>query len=168
MTKAVRPGELPADALLNASREAGAYTDCYVCEVDGAVSHAAFVEAFYTTRLFKLERFILRWFAGRPSTDADAKRLAEGGADTFAAWSVEGRTANQLLMGDFMGRTKSWLMASDAGAQTLLRFGSAVVPKASPGSTAKPTMGLAFHALLGFHRLYSRLLLGAAKARLER
>jgi len=44
-----------------------------------------------------------------------------------------------------------------------LYFGSASFPR-PPGST-EPTMGFAFHALLDFNRLYSRLLLQAARSR---
>jgi hypothetical protein len=173
MTRSVHPAELPAGALLQNCRAAGAYADCYVCDVEGVVSHAAFVEAFYTTRLFKLERFILRWLARRPATDADARRLAEGTADGFSAWRVEGRSTNQLLLADFTGHTKSWLMVApvpdDGGHQcTRLHFGSAVVPRRSRGAHEKPSMGFAFHALLGFHRLYSRLLLTAARSRVMR
>jgi len=173
MTRPVRPSALPAEALLNASRNAGAFADCYVCDVEGAFSHAAFVEAFYTTRLFKLERFILRWLVRRPATDADALRLAEGSADRFSAWRVEARATNQLLLADFTGRTQSWLMVGpaagdNAGAHTRLYFGSAVVPLARRGADGTPAMGFGFHALSGFHRLYSRLLLGAARSRLKR
>ena len=50
-------------------------------------------------------------------------------------------------------------------AGTRLYFGSAVVPVVSRQS-AKAEMGFAFRALLGFHKLYSRALLGAASARL--
>ena len=106
----------------------------------------------------------------RPSTDIEAKQLADGEIGAFAAWRVEGRTAGQLLMGDFTGRTKSWLMtaAVDGTAEnprTRLYFGSAVVPRAN-AKTGERRMGFAFHALLGFHRLYSRLLLKAARSRL--
>jgi hypothetical protein len=170
MTSPVRPGELPAAALLKACREAGAYADCYVCEVDGAILHAAFVEAFYTTHLFKLERGMLRWLARRPATDADARRLADGTANSFSAWRVEARAANQLLLADFTGRTKSWLMVvpvenPGADSKTRLCFGSAVLPRAARDGVPR-SMGFVFHALLGFHRLYSRLLLGAARSRL--
>jgi hypothetical protein len=173
MTHPVYPAELPAGALLQSCRAAGAYADCYVCDVEGVVSHAAFVEAFYTTRLFKLERFILRWLARRPATDADARRLAEGTADGFSAWRVEGRSSNQLLLADFTGRTKSWLMVGpvpdDSGHQyTRLYFGSAVVPRKGRGAHERPSMGFGFHALLGIHRLYSRLLLTAARSRVMR
>ncbi|MES2975990.1 MAG: hypothetical protein V4757_20400 [Pseudomonadota bacterium] len=167
----VRPCTLPAAALLQRHAAGGGYADCYQADMPGTVSQAAFVEAFYTTRLFKLERVILSLLARRPSTDGDVKRLAEGSASTFAAWRVEGRSDDQLLLGDFTGRTKSWLMtaasdATSAGPATRLYFGSAVVPKVNK-TTGHSSMGFAFTALLGFHRLYSRLLLRAAVARLR-
>jgi hypothetical protein len=176
MTRFIRPCALPPNALLQASRDAGAYTDCYACEVPGQVSHAAFVEAFYTTPLFKLERTLLGWLAHRPATDVDARRLAEGTADRFSAWRVQARGPNQLLLADFTGRTQSWLMvahATDNGRRsgTRLYFGSAVVPQRPRQGEADrgiTRMGFAFHALLGFHRLYSRLLLGAARSRVQR
>ncbi|MBI3286201.1 MAG: hypothetical protein HYZ65_15315 [Burkholderiales bacterium] len=166
----IRPCELPATALLRKYQGGQAYVDCYVAEVPLAVSHAEFVAAFYTTRLFKLERAILKWLAALPSSDAGAQALAAGGASTFAAWRVEGRDADQLLMADLLGRTRSWLMASPAGGNpagrsTRLYFGSALVPKLDP-SSGRLAMGFAFYALGGFHRLYSRLLLGAACQRL--
>jgi len=166
----VRRCELPQTAFLRACRDRGAYADCYAVEVPGSVTQAAFVEAFYTTTLFKVERALLGWLAARPSTDGEARRLAQGSLGSFAAWRVEARSADQLLLADFTGRTKSWLMtASVAGAdgdsRTRLHFGSAVVPRLHPG-TGRRGMGFAFHALLGFHRLYSRLLLASARSRL--
>lgn len=165
----VRPCELPETALLRKYQEGRAYADCYVTEVSGSVSQAVFIEAFYTTALFKVERTILRWPADRPSFDIEAKQLAEGTTDSFAAWRVEGRNADQLLLADFTGRTKSWLMVipvsgTGVGTQTRLYFGSAVVPRVEP-RTGRRKMGFAFRALLGFHRLYSRLLLRAARSR---
>ncbi len=165
----VQPCVLPDSALLGKYREQGAYTDCYVTEVAGSVSHAAFVEAFYTTALFKLERAILAGFAARPSTHAQARQLAQGRTDTFAAWRVEGRGIDQLLLADFTGRTRSWLMVSPfdgaEGTGTRLYFGSAVVPRVD-ARTGKRTMGAGFQALLGFHRVYSRQLLTAARSRI--
>jgi hypothetical protein len=79
------------------------------------VTQARYVEAFYTTPLFKVERLLLAWFAARPSTDAEAQRLAAGEIATFAAWSVEAREADQLLLCDFKGRTRSWLMSTPGG-----------------------------------------------------
>ena len=106
--------------------------------------------------------------ARRPSTDAEAGELALGARDRFAAWTVEGRSADQLLLADAMGGTRSWLMTEPGeGGSTRLYVGSAVVPRRRDGS-ATPRMGFLFHALLGFHRLYSRALLKAARRRLER
>jgi len=161
--------ELPADALLGRYAGAGGYADCWFAEADRAVSLAEYVEAFYTTPLFRLERTILRFVASRRSSDADVRRLARGDADSFAAWTVEGRATDQLLLADFTGRTKSWLCVvpmAGAGAQgTRLYFGSAVVPKRGDG-TESGGLGFVFTSLLGFHKLYSRALLGAARSRL--
>lgn len=167
----IRRCGLPDDALLRKYLYAGAYADCYVTEVAKPVSHAEYVEAFYTTAVFKLERLILRLLAARPSTDAQAAQLAGGSLDTFAAWTVEGRAPGQLLLSDFTGRTRTWLMvaapSNPDSTGTRLYFGSAVVP-ASNRATGQGGLGLVFGALLGFHKLYSRVLLGAARSRLSR
>jgi len=98
------------------------------------------------------------------------KKLVAGSIDAFAAWRVEARTENQLLMSDFSRRTRSWLMVVPAAnascTRTRLYFGSAVVPVKN-SRTGRLTLGLGFRALLGFHRLYSVVLLYAAKSRLE-
>lgn len=168
---AIRRCELPQDALLNRYSGSAGYADCYAADVTRIVSHAEFVEAFYTSPVFKLERFFLRQLASRPSTDAQARQLAQGEADTFAAWSVEDHAPNQLLLRDFTGRTMSWLMVCPTGngpaAGTLLYFGSAVVPVGRNG-TGRGNLGWTFRALLGFHILYSRVLLGAARSSLLR
>lgn len=163
---AVRPCEIPANSLLLGYGGANGYADCYVAEVPGSVTQTEFIEAFYTSPLFKVERTILEYLASRPATDADAKRLAAGGAVSFSAWRVERQSASELLLADFTGRTRSWLMATPTAGSvsTLLYFGSAVVPRQSR-SAGKQSMGGVFQALLGFHRLYSRLLLAAASRR---
>lgn len=162
--------DLPADALLKRYANSGAFTDCYVAEIAATVSHADFVEAFYTTAVFKLERLILRLLVSFPSTDAEVRQLAQGKRDSFAAWSVEARATNQLLLSDFRGRTKSWLMVASPGTEgpgTRLYFGSAVVPVRSAG-TGRASLGFVFTSLLGFHKLYSRILLKSAISRLSR
>lgn len=167
----IRPCALPDGALLLRYAGSGGYADCYVTETTETVSHAQFVECFYTTAVFKLERLILRLLASRPSTDAQASQLANGTLDSFAAWSVESRAPNQLLLTDFSGRTRSWLMvaAPDRAGSTGTRlfFGSAVVPVRSQ-ATDRRRLGPLFGALLGFHKLYSRVLLAAARSRLSR
>lgn len=162
---------LPEQALLAKYARSGAYTDCFTTEISGSVSHAEYVEAFYTGALFKLERLLLAWVVHKPSTDAQAKQLAAGALATFAAWRVEERSANQLLMCDLGSRTRSWLMVvpsgSGASAITRLYFGSAVVPTLDKRTgQAKP--GIAFKGLLGFHKVYSRALLSTARSRLSR
>jgi hypothetical protein len=158
----IERGSLPDDALLQKYVHSGAYTDCYTTTLATPVTHADFVTAFYTTWLFKLERFILRVAVSRPSTDDEARRLADGEMEAFAAWYVEDRTENQLLMCDYRDRTRSWFMISG----TRLYFGSAVVPVRDRAS-GKSSMGWTYRLLLGFHRLYSRALLYSAKSRLN-
>jgi hypothetical protein len=163
--------KLPSDALLLKYAAPVAYSDCYVAEVAGMVSHETFVRAFYTSPLFRIERAILKWCASRPSTDKDASALAAGASDKFAAWRVEDRSENQLLLVDFTGRTRSWFMVKTAegspGQGTLLYFGSAVVPRVDK-TTGEKSMGPVFKALLGFHRVYSRALLRAASSRVSK
>jgi hypothetical protein len=159
----VREVLVPSGSLLARYRDA--FADAYCADVSRAVSFESFVETFYTSWLFRLERFVLA-LVGRASTDAQARELAQGLRTRFAAWSVEDRDAQQLLLADDTARTRSWLMceALEVGA-TRLYFGSAVVPRADPRGRRR--MGLAFNALLRFHRLYSRALLSVARRRLE-
>jgi hypothetical protein len=161
--------EPPQEALLSRYQRGGAYADCYFTDLARQVSHAEYVEAFYTTSLFKVERRLLAWLVAKPSTDTQAARLAAGNLDSFAAWRVEARSADQLLMSDFKGRTRSWLMvgAAQDGAKggTRLYFGSAVVP-ARNAPSGRQSFGVGFRLLLGFHKLYSRALLLAARCRL--
>lgn len=153
---------LPDDALLQEYVCNGSYTDCYSTVVSRPVALAEYVTAFYTTWLFKLERFVLRWAVSRPSTDEQASLMVNGELESFAAWSVEERADNQLLMCDFQSRTRSWFMV----VETRLYFGSAVVPLRDP-ETGEKSLRPGYKALLGFHRLYSRALLYCAKSRLQ-
>lgn len=166
---AIETRPLPDEALLAACRDAGSFTDCYSVDVHQVVSHAAYVESFYTSAVFKVERQLLAWFVSRPSTDLQAHALASGQLDAFSAWTVEGRSTNQLLLCDFQSRTRSWLMTSPVdlcgSPGTRLYFGSAVVPVVNR-RTGEAGMGFVFRALLGFHKIYSRVLLRAALARL--
>jgi hypothetical protein len=163
----VRSGELPAGALTHRHRLAGAYTDCYFIDLPRPVTLAEFVAPFYTSWLFRLERWLLRILVARPSTDEEAHELARGGRNGFAAWSVKARAPAQLLMRDFTGRTSSWFMVTPAEGSpgTRLHFGSVVVPVRNR-KTGAAGLGSVHGSLMGFHRLYSRLLLRAAARRL--
>jgi hypothetical protein len=146
----------------------GAYTDCYSTVIDAVVTHANFVEAFYTTWLFRLERWILAITVGKRSNDAEARWLAHGDLANFAAWSVEERAPDQLLMCDYLGATRSWFMVSpEAGGRTRLYFGSVVTSRIDP-ATGRRELGRTYRLLMGFHKLYSRALLRAAAASLVR
>ena len=150
----------PNESFLADYARRGAFTDCYATTVRGNVNLAALIEAFYTTRLFKLERWLLAKALKLRSSDEQARQLAKGTTDRFFAWSVESRSASEILLN--AGQTRSWLSVapSDRKGETILLFGSAVVP-IRPGGK----FGLAFHALLGFHCLYSKLLLSSARRR---
>jgi hypothetical protein len=156
--------------LLNTYLEQGAYTDCFCTELACTVSLGQFVTAFYSTMIFKMERWILTWTVRKSSTDADVAQLAAGSRDHFAAWHVESRRDNELLLTDFLRRTRSWLMIVpieiDGRAGTRLYFGSAVVPKKNLES-GELELGFPFRALLGFHKIYSIALLRAAASRLR-
>jgi hypothetical protein len=145
----------------------GAYLDCYATEIDATVTQAQFVEAFYTTWLFRFERWILGWSVDKPSTDAQAREVARGQRVAFAAWTVEARDTGQLLMRDFRGATRSWFMVAPRARGTRLHFGSVVTARRNP-RTGQPELGRSYRLLLGFHKLYSRALLAAARSRLRK
>jgi hypothetical protein len=164
--RAIQPCSIPDIGLLRQYAGRG-FADCYTTTVMGTVSHAQFVQAFYTTWVFKLERLILKWTVSKPSTDAQAAQLSDGESDSFAAWRVEARAQDQLLMCDLLGNTRSWLMiAPEAPGNTRLYFGSAVIARETRTSGER-SLGWRFRMLLGFHRLYSRVLLHAARSRLR-
>lgn len=163
------PRPLPEHSLLFRYFAKGDYTDCFTIDVSGNVSQQQFVTAFYTSKLFKVERYILRWLVAKPSTDRQVKQLASGSIECFAAWSVEERKPNQLLMYDYQGRTRSWLMveliATGFNTGTRLFFGTGVVAATSRKADRK-AMPLPFRPLLGFHRRYARALLRSAAMKL--
>ena len=152
----------PENSLLEKHLMNGNYVDCYTTTIDKPVSFPEFVFGFYTTWLFKTERLILKALANKPSTDLQAKQLSNAEIDHFAAWTVEARSEGEILLCDFVGRTRSWLMVEQAGAATKLYFGSAVVP--AKGSVS---LDFGFRAMLGFHQIYSILLLYFAKRKLR-
>ncbi|MBW8880358.1 MAG: hypothetical protein JF615_02720 [Asticcacaulis sp.] len=155
---------LPDNALLLSYRERRAYSDAFTVDLPLPVTLEAYIAAFYTIPLFKLERLVLAAI-GKPSSDAEARRLAKGENDRFAAWTVEARDDGQILMCDFMRKTRSWLKCEAIPGGTRLWFGSAIVPKHIQAD-GRVDLGLMFHLLLPFHRLYSVALLGTAAHRL--
>jgi hypothetical protein len=171
---AISRAAVPADSLLRTYRGGphperwDNYVDCFCVGVSAQVSLADFVWAFYTSPVFRIERWILRLTIGAPSTDADAKAVAVGTANTFAAWYVGDRTNDQLLMCDRYEATRSWFRVAplDDGG-TLLQFGSGVATRAKANDDGMTISG-GFRFLMGFHVLYSRLLLWQASRRVTR
>jgi hypothetical protein len=164
---------VPSDSLLKTYRGGarpehwGLQGDCFAVVVDAPVTLSDFVVAFYTSPVFRLERLILRILARAPSMDSDVQSVADGSGTLFAIWRVGERTATQLLMCDCFEKTRSWFQVVPlaGGAATVLRFGSAVSSSRNR-ETGTLSMGRWFRWLVGFHVLYSRILLSAARRRL--
>lgn len=157
---------LPETALL--SRYAGRlghHTDCFETNVNTPVSIGHFVEAFFNSPILRLERKLLSLFLPS-SNDAQVHALAYGGGDTLSGWEVEDRNDQQLLLTVMGGGIRTWLMVEDANGTTRLLFGSAVIPRNA--ESAEPKIGWPITALMGFHKLYSRIVLAAAKWQLKR
>jgi hypothetical protein len=165
--KAVFAGTMPDQALLSRYRERKAFTDCYIVDIPRPASLAEYVEAFYTTALFKLERLFLTFTVGKHSSDGQARLMARGESARFAAWTVEDRTDDQIILCDFLGKTRSWLMCAAQPGGTRLYFGTAVVPR-RVSATGSVSLGWAFRLMLAFHRLYAPALLSAAARRLQK
>ena len=164
MFSAIEEIPLPKAALLRRYFDDGEYTDCFVTTVPAESSLSEYVTAFYTTRLFKAERLVLRFFASISSSDDDAVQLSQGARDTFAAWNVEDRSDDQLLLIDVRGQTGSWFMCEPRDSGSRLYFGSVVFrQKETP---AGKELRWSYRLLLGAHRLYSRALLSSARTRI--
>ena len=157
---------LPETALLRRYADDGEYTDCFSTQLPDAVSFPEYVTAFYTTRLFKAERLVLGRLASLPSTDDEAVQLARGTRDTFAAWTVEDRSDDQLLLIDVRRQTGSWFMHEAVDSGCRLYFGSVVFRRKQ--TPAGRELHWSYRSMLGAHRLYSRALLSAARSRLLR
>jgi len=163
--------EVPYNALSAQCEKQGAFVDCYYIDIRKEVTLESYLRAFYTTSLFKTERAILSIATFKPAFDAQAVELALGTSENYSVWTVETRLPNQIMLREFTGRTRSWLMAQKSSANeatlTRLYFGSVVLPKAVSES-GKSAFGLFFHVLSGFHQIYSRALLSAAYKKLLR
>jgi hypothetical protein len=156
----VRRIPLPEHALLQSRRAAGAFTDCYALRIDHPVTLADYIAAFFTTPVFRLERWIIARVLGHASNDAQAHALADGSSDRFVVWVTEARDSEQILLG--VGRTATWLMIEPAPGATLLYLGSAIEQRGATRRTWR------HRALLRCHDLYSRVLLRATARRLLR
>lgn len=160
MSSAVSEAELPDGVLLERYRIEGGHVDCFVAAVPGIVSLSQFISAFYTSSVFRPERWLLGALLGMPTNNEQIGRLAAGELSRFSAWTVEERRESEILLCDYQSKTRSWLMVQAIEGGTQLHFGSAVVP------ARRSSARVIFRVLLGFHRWYSRALLKGALAQL--
>jgi hypothetical protein len=162
--------ELPSDALTATYKEQGAFVDCYSIDIATDISLIKYIQAFYTTSIFKLERSLLSLVTLKRTKDDEAVELSWGRSDNYSIWTVEGRESNQIMLCDFTGNTRSWLMvekSSGSEISTCLYFGSVVVPKGKV-ENGQASFGVLFHLFGKFHQVYSRALLNAAYRKLLR
>ena len=73
---AVHPCDVPLNTMLRSYKDGPGYADCYVTEVQGAITQVIFIEAFYTSPLFKVERTILKYLASIPMLTQSSLRQA--------------------------------------------------------------------------------------------
>lgn len=86
--------------------------------------------------------------------------MLSGHSAGFAAWRVERRGVNELLLRDESLATRSWFWVQSLGTDgTRLVFDSAVIADDAP-------MHPALRLILSVHMLYSKALLTAARNRL--
>lgn len=139
---------VPEGSLLAEFGPPNAYRDCFTCDMPGSVSLEQFVERFYCSAAFRPERVVLG-LIGRGASNGDARAVAQGDVESFAAWNVVSRRDDEVLLQDFRGATASWFSVRSIGTSTQLLFGSWV---------GEPDRGVV-RALMPFHRWYSRVLL---------
>jgi hypothetical protein len=162
--------ELPSYALSASYKKQGAFVDCYYIDIAKDINLDEYIQAFYTTTLFKLERSLLSLATFKRTTDHEAVELSLGKSSRYSIWTVEGRESNQILLRDFTGNTRSWLMVQKPNQNEIgirLLFGSVVVPKGVT-KNGQGSFGVLFHLFGKFHQIYSQALLSAAYRKLLR
>ncbi|MFN5699870.1 MAG: hypothetical protein ACOVPA_20875 [Rubrivivax sp.] len=150
---------IPEWSLLAPYAQQPHYADHFCVSVSAEVTIEQWAAAFFTSRAFRLERFLLNRFFPSKATDDTAYALGEGRSDVFSAWTVERRGPGQLLLKS--GITRTWLaaapheaMTSSASGITALYLGSAVL-----GAYERSIAAWALRATLAPHRAYSQVLL---------
>jgi hypothetical protein len=150
---ASRSTRIQPEGLLSKIEEAAQYKDAFdipkpQTKENNELEH--YIRAFYTSPLFKLERFIIS-LTGNHVTDDYINNLRFKVGDKLILWEVIGRKDNEVLFrwkyGSANGLT--WLSVKD----NKLQFGSGV------GHDVNLVAAMA-------HRLYSRLLIYSASKNL--
>ena len=170
MTRITAP-PLPPQSLLARKRGPECYRDAFRASVAGEVSLGELVTAFFSSRAFLAERMALH-LIGRGADHADIAALAAGRTERFAAWQMEAREENELLMHDFLDQTCCWLAVSTRGPDGALD-GPLPVPERGRtfiwfGTGVREVGGPIMRNLQGAHRFYARQLLAGAARGLAR
>ncbi|MEO0423070.1 MAG: hypothetical protein AAF184_12075 [Pseudomonadota bacterium] len=167
MFSSIESTPLPSGALLEVYQRPDCYVDCFSVSCTSGVAHSRWLEAFLGSRVFRLERAVLRTLARADSSDGAVAALVAGDAESFAVWTVEHRTPQELLLRDRSARTRTWWRTQPEAHGVRLYFGSALVPKAraEEGEAAGTIDGWRWSIPL--HRAYSRFLVSSACARLQ-
>lgn len=160
----VEAAPVPAASLLATAPGERAYADCWSCEIAGSAGLSQLIEAFFTCPAFRPERLTLAAI-GKGGSDAEARALAQGETDRFAAWTLVERREDEILLEDFAHRTRCWLAVAPKGAHTRVSFGTAILARTGEGG-ADRAENLAFRALVPFHRFYARRLIASAARRI--
>ena len=144
----------------------GCSADAFKDNVKFPVSLEEFIQAFFGSNAFQMERTLLK-IIGKPYVSpADIKALAASQQTQFAIWQVEAQSDHEIMLKVGNGPIRSWLMVlPEQNGKTSLYFGSAVLPQ-DKTKNGTPQIGFLFRALIGFHNFYSRLLLNSATKKL--
>ena len=168
----VRRSVIPPLALVGSYvGQCGTKVDCYRVQVPGQVLLEEFVGSFYRGHLFRFERWVIKTFIGRGSSEAQIEDLLAGKSSIFSAWTQTERCQDQLVMCDYQHRTCSWFMVQkvmkkevgdvDEAEGTWLYFGTVLKPTDYAGRAEWLSYPI-FTIFLPVHDIYSRLLLGQA------
>lgn len=158
---------IPEWSLLAPYAQPPHYTDHFCISVSAEVTVEQWTAAFFSSRVFRLERFLLNRVFRDKATDDAARALSQGRSDAFSAWTVERRGQGQLLLKS--GITRTWLAAAprvatngSADGTTELYLGSAVL-----GAFERSIAAWVLRTTLVPHRAYSRALLRSGKRKLS-
>lgn len=164
MFSSIETTPLPDGALLEAYERPDCYVDCFSVYCTSAVEHSRWLRAFLDSRVFRLERAVLRTLARADCSEEAAGALVAGQAESFAVWTVEHRTPQELLLRDRSARTRTWWRTQPEAHGVRLYFGSALVPKERPEGAGSID---GWRWSIPLHRVYSRCLVSSACARLQ-
>ncbi len=163
----VAPCPIPNTTFLeDLTHREGNYTDCFVTDISEGVSISEFISAFFGSPVLRLERRLLALISAK-STAADVAAVANGTGTKIALWTVDQRDDTQIILKAASGGIRTWMMVSRTSEETTrLYFGSALVPEASENGEIK--LRFSTRALMGFHKLYSRIVLWSARKQLHK